>query len=147
MKPEGRILAIDYGSRRIGLALSDPLGITAQGLETLEVNSAEEALERLEDLASTYEVSRVVVGIPINMDGSYGEKAEEVAGFARALEKGTGLPVALWDERLTSVAAMRTMHEMGVRTKGRKKDLDRIAATILLQGYLSRMGRNSECDR
>jgi putative Holliday junction resolvase len=112
-----RVLAVDYGRRRIGLAVSDPLGITAQGLDTLEVRSR--------NLAAA-EVSRVA------------REREEVRAFAAELEERTGLPVALRDERLTSAAAHRTAREMEVRLRGRKGAIDRMSAVLILQGYLER---------
>jgi len=131
-----RILSIDYGDRHIGLALSDPLGITAQGLDTLEVRSVDQALERIAELAAQSEVGTLLIGLPKNMDGTSGERAEVVRTFAEQLSHKTGLPIRFWDERWTSRAAMRTMHEMGLKTKGRKRDVDRIAATMMLQEYL-----------
>ncbi|MFH1008067.1 MAG: Holliday junction resolvase RuvX [Candidatus Latescibacterota bacterium] len=132
-----RILAIDFGSRRVGLALSDPLGITAQGLETLQIQSQEEAVERIAKITTQSEVCTLLVGLPKNMDGTASKQTEAAQAFAEALSTRTAIPVRFWDERLTSKAALRTMREMGVRTKGRKPDVDRIAATLMLQEYLS----------
>lgn len=131
-----RILAVDYGRRRVGLAVSDPLGITAQGLETVEVRSLKSAAAVVAQVAGTQDAGEIVVGLPLNMDGSAGEMAAEAGAFAEEVERRTGLPVRRWDERLTSVAAVRTMREMGVRTKGRKGDVDRMSAVLILQGYL-----------
>jgi len=132
----GRILAIDYGNRRIGLAITDPLGITAQGLDTLVVGSRKEAMRRVSETIDSWKVTTILLGMPLNMDGTRGERAEEVATLAERLRSSTGLPVILWDERLTSQAAARTMHRLGVKLKGRKRDVDRIAATMMLQEYL-----------
>ena len=132
-----RILSIDYGTRRIGLALSDLLGITAQGLDTLQVRSLDQALERIAEIAAQSEVGALLVGLPKNMDGTSGKQTEAVRAFGEQLSQKTGIPVRFWDERWTSRAAMRTMHEMGLKTKGRKRDVDRIAATMMLQEYLS----------
>lgn len=136
MKKQNRILAIDYGQRRIGLAVSDPLGITAQGLETLTVNSSEDALAKIEQLVKAYSVSGIILGFPVNMDGTHGQKAHEVNRFAELLRQRTGLSVILSDERLTSLAAQRVLHQMGLKVKNKKRDIDRIAAQILLQEYL-----------
>ncbi len=131
-----RILAVDYGRRRIGLAVSDPLGITAQGLETVAGGSLKRAAVAVAQVAEAQEAGEIVVGLPLNMDGSAGEMAAEAGAFAAEVERRTGLPVRRWDERLTSVAAHRAMREMGVRTKGRKGDVDRMSAVLILQGYL-----------
>ena len=136
VKKQNRILAIDYGQRRIGLAVSDPLGITAQGLETLTVNSSEDALAKIEQLVKAYSVSGIILGFPVNMDGTHGQKAHEVNRFAELLRQRTGLSVILSDERLTSLAAQRVLHQMGLKIKNKKRDIDRIAAQILLQEYL-----------
>ncbi|OGG51228.1 MAG: hypothetical protein A3F84_17910 [Candidatus Handelsmanbacteria bacterium RIFCSPLOWO2_12_FULL_64_10] len=131
-----RVLAVDYGRRRVGLAVSDPLGITAQGLETVAVRSLKAAAAEVARVAEEVEAGEVVVGLPLNMDGSAGEMAAEAGAFAAEVERRTGLPVRRWDERLTSVAAGRAMREMGVRTKGRKGEVDRASAVLILQGYL-----------
>jgi putative Holliday junction resolvase len=136
MKKQIRILAIDYGQRRIGLAVSDPLGITAQGLETLTVNSLKDALAKIEQLVKAYSVSEIILGFPVNMDGTHGQKAHEVNRFAELLRRRTGLRVILSDERLTSLAAQQALHQMGLKIKNKKRDIDRIAAQILLQEYL-----------
>ena len=133
---QGRILSIDYGDRRIGLAVSDPLGITAQGLDTLVVNSRKDAMRRIFQVIATWEATTILLGMPLNMDGTRGQRAEEVVVLAERLRSDTGLPVILWDERLTSQAAIRTLHRLGVKLKGRKRDVDRIAATMMLQEYL-----------
>jgi putative Holliday junction resolvase len=134
-----RILAIDYGARRIGLAVSDPLGITAQGLDTLRVTSAKRALAGLEALIREQEVGTIVVGVPRNMNGTEGEQAGRVRKWAALLEKNTGCRLVLWDERLSTKAAHRAMHEMGLETgRKRKAEVDRIAATMILREYLDR---------
>lgn len=131
-----RVLSVDYGRRRIGLAVSDPLWITAQGLETAAVRSRAEALDAVVKVAADWEVGEVVVGLPLNMDGSAGPMAQEAEAFAGEVARRMGLPVVRWDERLTSAAAHRTMREMEIRTKGRKGTVDRMAAALILQGYL-----------
>jgi len=112
------------------------LGITAQGLDTLVVGSRKEAMRRVSETIDSWKVTTILLGMPLNMDGTRGERAEEVATLAERLRSSTGLPVILWDERLTSQAAARTMHRLGVKLKGRKRDVDRIAATMMLQEYL-----------
>ncbi len=143
---KGRILGIDYGERRIGIAISDALGITAQGLDTLVIRSRDEALEKVARIAEETEAVKIVVGMPLNMNGSIGIKGEEVKGFVEALKEKTGLKIDVWDERMTTIAAQRAMGEMGIKLKGRKKDLDRISATMILQGYLDRLSRSSGDD-
>ena len=139
----GRILAVDYGERRVGLALSDETGIVAaESLETIDrknikaPNTLEQEIDRV---AVSYKVAEIVVGLPVNMDGSLGEAAQKVIQFARGLGTLTGLPVRTWDERLTSVVAQRVQRELGLplgkrREKGR---IDRTAAMVLLQNYLN----------
>lgn len=133
---EGRVLAIDLGLRRMGLAISDPLGFTAQGLPTVERRNKRQDMNYLKSLARKREVSLVVVGNPINMDGTVGPQSEAARQFAAALEEHLGLPVRLWDERLTSVEANRVLREAGLGPSGRAKAVDQVAASLLLQGYL-----------
>lgn len=132
----GRILAVDYGERRVGLAVSDPAGLIAQGLETIEVMSTGETLASIVELAESEQVREIILGLPVNMDGTKGEMAVKVEAFADQLRGRVSCEVRTWDERLTSVSAQRAMHEMGVGTRGNKGGLDRIAATLLLQNYL-----------
>jgi len=132
----GRVLAIDPGARRMGLALSDPLGFTAQGLPTVERRNKREDMNYLKSLARKHEVALVVVGNPINMDGTAGPESDAARAFASALEKHLGLPVRLWDERLTSVEANRVLRESGLGPAGRAKAVDQVAAALLLQNYL-----------
>jgi len=129
-------LAIDYGRRRMGLAVSDPLGATAQGLGTLEVSSRKDALEELRKLVHKLGVGEVLMGLPLRTDGSEGPEACEVRSFGEELSAWTGVRVVFRDERFTSQEALRVLHRMGRKLKGRKKDLDRLSATLLLQGYL-----------
>ncbi|MBE7722376.1 MAG: Holliday junction resolvase RuvX [Lacrimispora celerecrescens] len=134
-----RILGLDYGSKTVGVAVSDPLGLTAQGLETIwrkQENKLRRTLARIEELVSEYQVERIVVGFPKNMNNTIGERAEKSLEFKAMLEKRTGLPVVMWDERLTSVAANRTLMEAGVRRENRKEHMDELAAIFILQGYL-----------
>ncbi|HBY60248.1 MAG TPA: Holliday junction resolvase RuvX [Solibacterales bacterium] len=131
-----RILALDFGKRRIGLALSDPLGLTAQGLQTLVRTTLREDLAHIGKLAAEREVTRFVVGLPVNMNGTEGPAAARARQFADKLAQFSGLPVDLWDERLTSVEAEELFRELGVSASRRRGDVDRVAAAILLQEYL-----------
>jgi len=135
--PEGRILAIDYGQSRVGLAVSDPLGITAQGLETFETDDTEKLMAHLEKIVGEYTVARIVVGLPLNLDGSRGEQAVAVERFIELVKSRLRLPVVAFDERMTTMAAHRAMHEMGGKAKGQKGKIDRIAAVLILQSYLA----------
>ena len=134
--PGSRILGVDYGRRRIGLAVSDELGLTAQGLPTIEATGRSRAVAAVADVARAYSVSEIVVGLPLNMDGSHGELAEAATVFSTQLAESTGIGTRCWDERLTSVTAHRVMRETGTRLRGRKGKVDRIAATVLLDSYL-----------
>ncbi len=134
-----RILALDVGKRRIGVALSDELGLTAQGLETIERVNNREDYARIARLAEEKEAGRVLIGFPLNMSGREGRQAEWVRQFAEALEARTGLPVTLWDERLTSVEAERVLKQSGISIEKRARAVDRLAAVILLQSYLDSM--------
>jgi putative Holliday junction resolvase len=130
-----RILAIDFGERRIGLAISDPLGITAQGLPTIDTRKTKDFFSFIQNLIQEKEVSKVVVGMPRNMDGSIGFKGEEVKKFIQKLSQKTKAEIITWDERLTSVESLRSMREMGTKQK-KKETVDRISATLILQSYL-----------
>lgn len=134
-----RVLGLDYGSRTVGVAVSDPLGLTAQGVETIwrkQENKLRRTLARIQELVSEYGVQRIVVGYPKNMNNTIGERAEKSLEFKEMLEKRTGLPVVMWDERLTTVEANRTLMEANVRRENRKMYLDELAAIFILQGYL-----------
>ncbi|KPK99728.1 MAG: hypothetical protein AMJ91_06600 [candidate division Zixibacteria bacterium SM23_73_3] len=130
-----RILAIDFGERRIGLALSDPLGITAQGLPTIDTRKTKDIFSYLQGIIKEKKVARVVVGMPRNMNGSIGPKGEEVKKFIGKLTQKTGVKVIAWDERLTSVLSKKSMREAGTKQK-KKEVVDRISATLILQSYL-----------
>ena len=135
-----RVLGLDYGSRTVGVAVSDPLRLTAQGVEIIRrksENKLRQTLARISELASLYQAETIVLGFPRNMNATIGERAEATLAFGRMLKKRTQLPVVLWDERLTTVAADRTMDETGVRDH--KKYVDEIAAMLILQGYLDRI--------
>lgn len=127
---------MDLGVKRVGLALSDPLGFTAQGLETLLVKSKKETLLGLTEVCKKHAVGEIVIGLPVNMNGTFGPKAEEARALIPLLEKSTGLPVHTWDERLTSRQAGRLMVEEGLSRKKQRNNSDRIAATLILQSYL-----------
>lgn len=131
-----RILALDYGEKRIGLALSDPLGFTAQGQETLENKGKENLKIALRKICQASDVSEIVIGLPVNMNGTSGPKAQQVLALVPELKEALGLPVKTWDERLSSREAGRLMIEQGLSRARQKKHSDRLAATIILQGYL-----------
>lgn len=134
-----RIMGLDFGSRTVGVAVSDSLLITAQGLEIIrrkEENKLRQTLARLEELIEEYEVEEIVLGLPKNMNATEGVRAELTREFQDKLERRTGLPVILWDERLTTVAADKTRMESGVRRENRREHVDKIAAALILQGYL-----------
>ncbi len=132
-------MGLDYGSKTIGVAVSDPLGITAQGVEIIrreEENKLRKSLRRVEELVKEYEVEEIVLGFPKNMNNTVGERAEKSLQLKEMLERRLGLPVVMWDERLTTVEANRTLMESGVRRENRSKYVDMIAAVFILQGYL-----------
>lgn len=134
-----RIMGLDFGSKTVGVAISDPLLITAQGIEIIErkeENKLRRTLARIEALIVEYGVEEIVLGLPKHMNNTLGERAELSMEFKDKLERRTGLPVQMWDERLTTVAADRAMMEAGIRREHRKEHVDRIAACFILQGYL-----------
>ena len=134
-----RIMGLDFGSKTVGVAVSDQLLVTAQGVETIFRKSPaklRQTLARIEELITEYEVDRIVLGYPKNMNNTEGERCEKTQEFARMLEQRTGLAVILWDERLTTAAADQIMMESGVRREDRKDYVDKIAAGLILQGYL-----------
>ena len=131
-----RILAVDYGERRTGVAVSDELGITAQGLDTIEIADESEILSRVAHLAEDTNADKVVIGLPLNMDGSESEKSEKVRQFGAQLEEITKKPVVFWDERMTSMQAKRVMQELEIKTYKNKPLVDKISATLILQEYL-----------
>ena len=142
-----RVIGLDYGSKTVGVAVSDPLGLTAQAVETIwrkQENKLRRTLARIEELIEEYQADTIVVGYPKNMNNTIGERAEKSLEFRDMLEKRTGLPVVMWDERLTSVAAERTLMESGVRRENRKQYLDELAAVFILQGYLDSLAIKKE---
>jgi putative Holliday junction resolvase len=138
-----RILAIDFGERRIGLALSDPLGITAQGLPTIDTRQTKDVFGFIRNLVSEKKVDRLVVGMPRNMNGSIGPKGEKVKRFMQKLARKTEVDIVAWDERLTSVQSLRSMRAMGTKQK-KKEVVDRISATLILQSYLDSLGQGDK---
>ncbi|PSL41249.1 putative Holliday junction resolvase [Planomicrobium soli] len=133
-----RTMGLDVGSKTIGVAISDALGWTAQGIETVKINEAieEYGLERLGELIKQYEVTEVVVGYPKNMNNTIGPRAEASEKFAALLKEAYAIPVVLWDERLTTSAAEKMLISADVSRKNRKKVIDKMAAVMILQGYL-----------
>lgn len=142
-----RIMGLDFGSKTVGVAISDALLITAQGIEIIrrkDENKLRQTLARIEELIVEYEVEEIVLGLPKNMNDTEGERAALTEEFKDKLERRTGLPVMLWDERLTTVAADKAMMEAGIRREHRKDYVDQIAATLILQGYLDRRKMQAE---
>ena len=134
-----RIMGLDYGSKTVGVAVSDALLLTAQNIETIcreQENKLRRTLARIQELCLEYEVEEIVLGFPKNMNNTTGDRAEKSLEFAEMLKKRTGLPVVMWDERLTTVEANRTLMEAGVRRENRKEYVDELAAVFILQGYL-----------
>ena|SRR3989338_234863 len=131
-----RILGVDYGEKRIGLSLSDPLGFTAQGLETYLFVSQKQTILHFQKICKEKDVNEVVIGLPVNMNGSMGPKAQEIMKLAPLLEKELGVPVKTWDERLTSREVGRLMIEEGLSRQKQRQKSDQLAAIIILQGYL-----------
>ncbi len=133
---KSRILALDLGKKRIGMAISDPLGITAQGLPNLERTNKRADLAEIARQAAEHDVSLILIGNPLNMSGAEGRQSGWVREFADALAERSGLPVRLWDERLTTVEASRVLRESGISIEKRARAIDRLSAVILLQSYL-----------
>lgn len=134
-----RVMGLDFGSKTVGVAISDPLGITAQPVEIVRrksENKLRQTLARLEELIREYQVTQLVLGLPKNMNNTLGERAEKSLEFKEMLERRTGLPVVMWDERLTTVEANRALMEGNVRREDRGRYVDAIAAVLILQGYL-----------
>ena len=134
-----RILGLDFGSKTVGVAVSDGLLLTAQGVETIErkdENKLRKTCARIEELIAEYEITEIVLGLPKNMNNTEGERVEKTKAFGEMLERRTGLPVHYWDERLTTVAAEQILMESGVRRDNRKAVIDKVAAGLILQGYL-----------
>lgn len=142
-----RILGLDYGSKTVGVAVSDALRITAQGVEIIrreKENKLRQTLARIEALINEYQVEKIVLGYPKNMNNTEGDRCEKTKEFKEMLERRTSLEVVLWDERLSTVVADKTMMESGIRREHRKEYVDQIAATVILQGYLDSLSNESE---
>lgn len=142
-----RILGLDYGSKTVGVAVSDPLGFTAQGVEIIRrksENKMRQTLARIEELIAQYQVEEIVLGLPKNMNNTLGDRAEKSLELKETLERRTGLPVVMWDERLTTVSANRVLMETGVHRENRKEHVDEIAAVFILQGYLDYLANKNE---
>jgi len=136
-----RIMGIDYGDSRIGIAMSDPLGWMAQGIETIEWHdNMKKPVVRIQQLVKEYGVEKVVVGFPRNMNGTVGPRGEKTLEFVKVLTGYIDIDIMKWDERLSTVAANRIMHEVGMKTSKKKKVVDQIAAVFILQGYLNSLG-------
>lgn len=139
-----RVLGLDYGTKTVGVAISDPLLLTAQGVEIIrreKPGKLRKTLARIEELIASYQVDKIVLGYPKNMNGTEGKRCEETLAFQEMLTRRTSLEVILWDERLTTVAADKTMMETGIRREERKEYVDEIAAMLILQGYLDGLHR------
>ena len=137
-----RIMSLDVGSRTIGIACSDALLMTAQGIETIRRASLEKDFNRLQELIAEYEVHELVVGMPKNMNGTKGERAEKTEEFVEKMKEVIDLPVSYWDERLSTVMAERQLIAADVSRKKRKSVIDKMAAVVILQGYLDRLQFN-----
>ena len=145
-----RIMGLDFGSKTVGVAVSDGLGLTAQGVEIIRrtsENKLRQTLARIEALVREYEVGTIVLGFPKNMNNTIGDRAEKSLAFKEMLERRTGLPVIMWDERLTTVEANRTLMEGNVRREDRKQYVDMLASVYILQGYLDCEGMKSGKDQ
>lgn len=138
-----RTMGLDFGSKTLGVAISDAMGWTAQGLETIKINEEKKefGLARLEEIIREHEVSKIVLGFPKNMNASVGPRGQASQAFAKVLEERFALPVHLWDERLTTMAAERVLLEADVSRSKRKKVIDKMAAAMILQGYLDRQSK------
>ncbi len=142
-----RIMGLDYGSKTVGVAISDAYQLTAQGLTVLwreKENHLRKTFAEIEKLILEYEVEQIVVGLPLNMDDSEGERAQAALSFKDSLERRTGLPVVMWDERLTTLEAYDILNEARVKKEDRKKYVDKIAAVLILQDFLNNRQKSGE---
>lgn len=135
-----RILGIDYGDARVGIAVSDLLGITAQGVKTIKNTGVKKLLAEIEEIINEYKPEKIVIGLPKNMDGSEGFRVDATKEFAKKLKKVYGGEIVFWDERMSSLGAKRYLNETNTRGKKRKAVLDTVAACIILEGYMSANG-------
>jgi putative Holliday junction resolvase len=139
-----RALGLDFGARRIGVALSDPEGILAMPMTAVDAEPDDQALERIAELAREHDVGTIVVGLPVSLDGTLGPQAQRVKSWADAIAGRTRIPVVTWDERLSTVAAGRALAEARVKRGKKKKRLDSVAASLILQGYLDRQRSDAD---
>jgi putative holliday junction resolvase len=139
-----RIMGFDIGSHTIGVAISDELGITAQGLKTIKRRSMEEDLKEISMIIAEFNIDKIVVGLPINMDGTIGKQAEMVFQWIKTLKEKISLPIETWDERLSTVEASKVLLEADLSRKKRKEVIDKLAAVIILQGYLQQSGKRND---
>lgn len=142
-----RVLGLDFGSKTTGVSISDPLGFTAQGLETItrkDEDKLRQTCARIEEIIKEYQIETIVLGYPKNMNNTEGERVKKTESFKALLERRTGLPVVLWDERLTTTAAEQILIESGVRRENRKSVIDKVAASLILQGYLDSLAIKKE---
>jgi len=137
-------MGLDVGSKTIGVAISDELGITAQGFKTIKRKAMEDDLRELDAIISQFRIEKIVVGLPKNMDGSLGKQAEFVLGWIEDLKNKIQLPVETWDERLSTVEASKTLLKADLSRKKRKGVIDKLAAVLILQGYLQRIGSQKD---
>ena len=139
-----RIMGLDVGSKTIGVAISDELGITAQGLKTIKRKAMEDDFRELDAIISQFQIEKIVVGLPKNMDGSLGKQAEFVLGWIEDLKNKIQLPVETWDERLSTLEATKTLLKADLSRKKRKGVIDKLAAVLILQGYLQQIGSRKD---
>jgi putative Holliday junction resolvase len=139
-----RIMSMDIGSRTIGIAISDELGITAQGLKTIKRRSMEEDLKEISIIIAQFKIDRIVVGLPKNMDGTIGKQAELVLQWIKAAQEKIKIPAETWDERLSTVEASKILLEADLSRKKRKGVIDKLAAVIILQGYLNQSRKQND---
>lgn len=137
-----RILGLDVGQRTIGVAISDPLGITAQGITTIRRENKQKDLDKIKEICLEYNVENIIIGLPKNMNGTIGFAGEKIMEFAEVIKNEIKIEVELWDERLTTVAAHRAMLEADLSRAKRKKIVDKIAAIYILQGYLDKISKS-----
>lgn len=138
-----RILGLDYGEKRIGVAVSDELGLTAQGVATIVRKNNKQVMEELKQQINRYQVERIVIGYPLRLDGSAGIQCEKIDHFGRYIETVFGLPVILWDETLSTKEAESILQEAEIHWKKRRQIVDKLAATLILQGYLDHLSRKT----
>jgi putative Holliday junction resolvase len=139
-----RIMGLDIGSRTVGVAISDELGMIAQGLKTIRRRSMEEDLNEISLIIAQYKIDKIVVGLPKNMDGTIGKQAEMVFQWIKAAQEKIGLPMSTWDERLSTVEASKILLEADLSRKKRKEVIDKLAAVLILQGYLNQSGKQND---